>query len=116
MEEQRHAPTPFDPLVNKNYTSDQLLKKFGSQFELVNYAIRLAENMIRSGKEPHLIGDAQNIALQVIAAIASNTDRFEEITETVVETRFTEMIEPLRQAHKETLRSPVEKKKQRVPL
>jgi hypothetical protein len=60
-------------------TNEQLRKKFISQFELVNYAIRLAENMIKSGRAPRVKLDTQNAAMQILAEISAGKDQFEEI-------------------------------------
>src|SRR5271156_4038182 len=61
----------------KFLTNEKISKKFTSQFELVNYAIRLAENMILSGRDARVKTDSQNHALQVIAEINCNKDQFE---------------------------------------
>lgn len=107
----------LDPLMKKNYTNNQLLEKFGSKFELVNYAIRLAENMIRSGRGPRIKIDSENPSLQVIAEIACNKDHFDEISEKAVETRSffaaTEHV-PIKESFKNTSDKP--RKKQKVPL
>ena len=63
----------------KFLTNEKISKKFNSQFELVNYAIKLAENMILSGREGRVRTDSQNHALQVIAEIIYNKDQFEEL-------------------------------------
>lgn len=63
----------------KHLTNETIRKKFTSQFELVNYAIRLAENMIRSGREPRIKIDTQNRAMQVLAEIVGGKDQFEEL-------------------------------------
>lgn len=60
-------------------TNEKLSKKFKSQFELVNYAIKLAENMIRTGRDPRVKIDVQNRAMQILAEIANNKDQFDEI-------------------------------------
>lgn len=60
-------------------TNEQLLKRFKNQFELVRYAMQLAENAIRSGRELNVDTDSQNVAFQVLAEISANTERFEEI-------------------------------------
>ena len=65
-------------------TNEKIRKKFASQFELVNYAIRLAENMILTGRDPRVKIDSQNRSLQVLTEILSDKDRFDEIL--VVET------------------------------
>src|SRR5690349_5162878 len=60
-------------------TNEKLAKKFKSQFELVNYAIKLAENMIRTGRDTRVKTDLQNRAMQILAEIANNKDQFDEI-------------------------------------
>ena len=60
-------------------TNEKIRKKFASQFELVNYAIRLAENMILTGRDPRVKTDSQNRSLQVLTEILSDKDRFDEI-------------------------------------
>ncbi len=65
--------------MKENLTTEQLRLKFKSQFELVNYSIRLAENMIRSGREPRIKMDIDNPAMQVLAEILAGKDAFEDI-------------------------------------
>lgn len=60
-------------------TNEKLTKKFKSQFELVNYAIKLAENMIKTGRDARVKTDLQNRAMQILAEIANNKDQFDEI-------------------------------------
>lgn len=60
-------------------TTEDLKKKFTSQFELVNYAIRLAENMIKSGRGPRMKTDIQNRSLQILEEIATGRDEFDDI-------------------------------------
>lgn len=72
-------------------TNEKVCKKFRSQFDLVNYAIRLAENMIKTGRDSRVKIDSQNRALQVLSEIVNDKDQFDEIPEAevaeVVETR-----------------------------
>lgn len=65
--------------IKDSLTNEKLLKKFKSQFELVNYAIRLAENMIYTGRDTRVKTDAQNRALQIVAEIEQDKDVFDEI-------------------------------------
>jgi hypothetical protein len=65
-------------------TTEDLKKKFTSQFELVNYAIRLAENMIKTGRGPRIKMDNQNRSLQVLAEISCGKDQFDEIVADVI--------------------------------
>ena len=83
-------------MVKDNLTNEDLGKKFKSQFELVNYAIKLAENMIKTGRGPRVKIEAQNTALQIVAEIAENADVMDEIPvmdpvdENVINSKFAE--------------------------
>lgn len=66
-------------------TNEKIAKKFTSQFELVNYAIKLAENMIVTGRDPRVRTNTQNRSLQVLCEILNNKDRLDEIFEDVEE-------------------------------
>lgn len=72
-------------------TNEALSKKFKNQnqFEFVNFAIRLAENMIKTGREPSVV-DMQNRAMQVLSEIESGKNTLTEIPESV-ETQTTEI-------------------------
>ena len=60
-------------------TNESLNKKFKSQFDLVSYAIRLASNMIHTGRDARVRIDSQNRAMQVLAEIRNGEDRFDEL-------------------------------------
>lgn len=63
------------------FTNESLARKFKSNFELVNYAIQLAENMIRSGRDARVKSDIQNRAMLVLQEINEGKDKFDEIIE-----------------------------------
>lgn len=63
-------------------TNEKISKRFVSQFELVNYAIKLAENMIDSGRDARVKMDTQNRSLLVVSEILHNKDRIDEIVKT----------------------------------
>lgn len=64
----------------KDYlTNEKVRKKFTSQFDLVNYAIKLATNMIMTGRDSRVKIDSQNRAMQVISEILNGKDQFDEI-------------------------------------
>lgn len=66
--------------LKDSLTNEKITKKFANQFDLVNHAIKLVENMIKSGRAARLHGfDPQNPALIVIEEIAEGRDFFEEI-------------------------------------
>lgn len=79
--------------MDYKYTNESLRKKFKSQFELVRYAISLAENMIITGREPRIKTDLQNRAMQVLAEIGAGKDQFEPvISEQKTEQKVEEMM------------------------
>lgn len=60
-------------------TNEKIRKKFENQFDLVNYAIKLAENMILTGRDPRVKTDSYNRSLHVLSEIIHDKDRFDEI-------------------------------------
>ncbi len=67
---------------SKQFTNEELSKKFKNNFDLVNYAISLAENMIQSGREPRVRRpDMQNRAMLILEEIKEGKDVFVEIPE-----------------------------------
>ena len=62
-------------------TNEVLAKKFKNNFELVNYAIKLAEIMIKTGRDARVKSDSQNRALLVLAEISEGKDLFDVIPE-----------------------------------
>ena len=60
-------------------TNEKKYKKFKSQFDLVNFAINLAESKIRSGKEAEDTLDGQNITLDILSEIDIQEDSMKEI-------------------------------------
>lgn len=63
----------------ESLTNEKIGKRFISQFELVNYAIKLAANMITTGRDCRVKMDSQNRAMQVIGEIYYEKDHFDEI-------------------------------------
>ncbi len=57
-------------------TNEQVSKRFKSQFELVNHAIRLAGHMIHSGHAPGP-GSADNIVNEVLTDIKLGRDFYD---------------------------------------
>jgi DNA-directed RNA polymerase subunit omega len=64
---------------HEDLTNESLKKKFKSQFELVGYAIKLAVNMIKTGRAPRIKSDSQNVAINVLEEINAGLDKFEDI-------------------------------------
>lgn len=63
----------------KPLTNESIKSKFKSQFELVNYAIKLAEQMIHSGRVPHISTDNQNPAVVIIEEIEVGKDKMLDV-------------------------------------
>ena len=63
---------------NELLTNESIRKKFKSQFELVNYAIKLSEQMIHSGRAPMVDTDSENTAVIIIDEINQGKDIFDE--------------------------------------
>jgi DNA-directed RNA polymerase subunit omega len=55
-------------------TNEQLLKRFKNQFELVRYAIKLAESEIKSGRDAYGPIDSDNVAHRVLSDIVAGQD------------------------------------------
>ena len=63
-----------------NLTNEEISKKFTNQFDLVNYAIGLATNMIRTGRDPRVKMNTENPALLILEEIAEGKDVFEDVS------------------------------------
>lgn len=57
---------------HENLTNESLSKKFVSQFDLVNFAIHVAKDMIKSGRETRARKEIQNRAQQILEEIAED--------------------------------------------
>jgi DNA-directed RNA polymerase subunit omega len=75
----------------EGYTNEKILKKFKNQFELVNYAIKQADYLIRSGRAPRVQSEIQNPAVIVVKEIDAGKDKLEDsiIEEKIIETQIT---------------------------
>lgn len=60
-------------------TNEEITKQFKSNFELVNYAIKLAENMIKTGRDSRVKSDVKNRAMLILAEIHEGKDQFDDI-------------------------------------
>lgn len=70
----------------EHLTNEKLGGKFTNQFDLVNYAIKLAENMVKSGRAPRVKCDIQNPAVIILEEITVGKDHFDEIGTNGMET------------------------------
>ncbi len=69
----------MDKEGKKRFTNEALVKKFDSVFDLVNYSILLAENMIKTGRESRVKSDMQNRAMLILEEIHEGKDHMDEI-------------------------------------
>lgn len=74
-------------------TTEALSKRFISPFDLVNYAIRLAENAIKTGRAMRVTSDSQNLAQELLLEIVHNRDTFEEVIDEVPEQEIAVTVE-----------------------
>lgn len=58
-----------------NLTNEKISKKFNNQFDLVNYAIKLAGDMIETGRSPRVKMQTENPALLILEEIAEGKDQ-----------------------------------------
>lgn len=72
----------MDKKNKARFTNEELSKKFKNNFDLVNYAISLAENMIKSGRDTRVKCDTQNRAMLILEEINQGKDEFDEIKDT----------------------------------
>jgi hypothetical protein len=59
---------------HNNFTNEALLKRFDSAFELVNYSIHLARDMMLSGKLPPSHKSSQTLAKYIMDYILEGDD------------------------------------------
>lgn len=72
----------MDRKTKIHLTNEDMTKKFKSSFELVNYAIKLADNMIKTGRDARVKSDVQNRAMLILEEIHEGKDHFDEIETT----------------------------------
>ena len=70
--------------LKDHLTTETILKRFESQFDVVLHAITIAENMVRSGRPPAVKTEIQNPAHVVLAEILNQRDMIVSI-ETIEE-------------------------------
>lgn len=76
--------------LKDDLTSETLNKRFKSSFDLVNYAISLATEMVTAGREPSLDeSESGNIAMAVLDEIAEGRDRLKPIKKQKAEIQVT---------------------------
>lgn len=66
-------------MEKKTFTNENLSAKFKNNFDLVNYAIKLAENMIHTGRETRVKSEVQNRAMLILEEIQEGKDYFDEV-------------------------------------
>lgn len=69
----------MDKKIKIHLTNEEVVKKFKSNFDLVNYAIQLADNMIRTGRDARVKSEIQNRAMLILEEIHEGKDHFDEI-------------------------------------
>lgn len=69
----------MDKKTKIHLTNEKVIGNFKSSFDLVNYAIRLAENMIHTGRGPRIKSDVENRAVLILEEIYQGKDQLDEI-------------------------------------
>ena len=69
----------MDKKSKVHLTNEEVTRKFKNGFDLVNYAIRLAENMIRTGRDARVKSEIQNRAMLILEEIHEGKDQFDDI-------------------------------------
>jgi len=59
-------------------TSERIRKRFKSPFDLVNYSIKLAKDMIHTGRGCRVDTPINNKAYQILLEIAEDKDKFSD--------------------------------------
>lgn len=67
--------------LRKALTNERLSKKFNSSFELVNYAIKLAENIVKTGRNSAVKTYVQNPAYWALLEIVEDKDAFQDLVD-----------------------------------
>lgn len=92
--------------TRRHLTSERLRKRFTSQFDLVNYAIEIARNVVSTGRDINVKTDVQSPAYNILEEIAVNKEVFAEKKK---EEQMTELSGPMT---KEDIIRAVEAKKE----
>lgn len=62
-------------------TTESISSRFENRFDLVSYAIKVAENMVRTGRAPRVRVGTENVATQVLAEIKAGKEVFTSLEE-----------------------------------
>ena len=94
--------------VKEKLTTELLKKRFSDRgaFDLVNYAIDVARNMVLTGRETTVSTDVMNQAYQVLEEIASNREHFAEMPEP--EDELPELKAPTKESIAQAAKAPKE--------
>jgi len=66
--------------MDNHLTNEKIRSKFDNQFDLVNYAIKLAVNMIKCHRESRVKIDSQNRAMIILAEIEEGKDSLDNVS------------------------------------
>jgi hypothetical protein len=104
--------------MEEHLTNQKISKKFSNQFDLVNYAILLVENLIKSGRAPRVKVDVDNPVVQILAEIDAGKDKLEDLVIEPINDDRTEYEEPKltlsKEKNKFTSPKNTEKRKTRI--
>lgn len=99
----------------KNLTNEKMGEKFRSQFELVDHAIKVVNNLVKSGRAPRIKTEIQNPAVVALEEINQGRDVFEDIPVMSVTEQVTYAFQAARDSESAPKAEKVpEKKKRRI--
>ncbi len=99
----------------KNLTNEKMGEKFKSQFELVDHAIKVVNNLVKSGRAPRIKIEIQNPAVIALEEINQGRDVFEDIPVMTVHEQVTYAFQAARESDAAPKPEKVpEKKKRRI--
>ena len=67
--------------MKKKLTKEELIQRFNSPFDLVNYSIKIAKGMINSGNLPTESFDGENVATLILNYILEEKDQIDLSTQ-----------------------------------
>lgn len=90
-------------------------EKFKSQFELVDHAIKVVNNLVRSGRAPRIKTDIQNPAVVALEEINQGRDVYEDVPVMAVHEQATYAFQTSREPEvAPKIEKAPEKKKRRI--
>lgn len=72
-------------MLHDQLTNEEISKKFKNQFDMVNFAIKMATQKIKSGRPSRVKSDVENQVYQILEEIAAGKELLEDVIEAIEE-------------------------------